>query len=120
MSFTIWVTRDTKRVASGQSFRIVTEHPDTNPLPDYKILEMQWHLQKLVSMNGAVGWSEELDFSDSGSGLFDDTDVIWNNDSISKWASDMLSENRLGNMKKSYGQETDSFIKGLSTLRSNN
>jgi len=65
-----------KRVESGQSFKIVTENPDTHPLPDYEILNMQWCLQRLVSMSGAAGWYE-LDFS-------------WNNDTISKWVSDTM------------------------------
>jgi hypothetical protein len=79
-----------KKIESGQSFRIVTENPQTHPLPDYNILDMQWHLQKLVSMSGAAGWCE-LDSSDSDSALYNGNDTIWNNDSILKWMSEVTS-----------------------------
>ena len=89
-----------KKVESGQSFKIVTENPDTHPLPDYEILNMQWHLQRLVSMSGAVDWCES-DFSDSASPLLNYNDTIWNHDTISEWLSDTMTsgaEDQSGNI----------------------
>jgi hypothetical protein len=79
-----------KKVESGQSFRIVTENPETHPLPDYEILNMQWHLQRLVSMSGAADWYQ-TDFSSSASPLLNYNATMWSQDKISEWVSDMMA-----------------------------
>jgi len=54
------------RICSGDVFTITTTDPEKMPLPSVELLEMQWHLQRLVGMSGAAGWSN-LDDSDDDS-----------------------------------------------------
>jgi hypothetical protein len=42
---------------------MTTDNPETKPLPDPGLLEMQWHLQRILAMSGAARWREE-DFDD--------------------------------------------------------
>lgn len=44
---------------SGTRFVITTDDPTNKPLPDPGLLEMQWHLQRVLAMSGAAGWKEE-------------------------------------------------------------
>ena len=42
-----------------------TDDPANKPLPDPGLLEMQWHLQRILAMSGAAGWKEEdFDYDD--------------------------------------------------------
>ena len=60
---------DGKKICSGDVFTFRTTDPATMPLPSKELLEMQWYLQRLVSMSGAAGWPS-LDWDD------DDDDMI--------------------------------------------
>ena len=58
------VTKPTLLV-SGTRFTMTTEDPIKLPLPDPGLLEMQWHLQRVMAMSGAAGWREEdFDYED--------------------------------------------------------
>jgi len=58
------VTKPTLLI-SGTRFTMTTEDPVNLPLPDAGLLEMQWHLQRVVAMTGAAGWTEEdFDYED--------------------------------------------------------
>jgi hypothetical protein len=46
----------TPRIHSGDTFTFTTKDPKNLPLPSLELLEMQWALQRLVGMAGAVGW----------------------------------------------------------------
>ena len=59
---------------------------DTHPLPDFEILEMQWALQRLVSMSGAAGWVD-LEDRDSDSTLNGD-ECLFDRQTVSKWVAD--------------------------------
>ena len=43
------------RIRSGEVFTFRTTDPAMYPLPSNELLEMQWYLQRLVSMSGAAG-----------------------------------------------------------------
>ncbi|KAK9237011.1 hypothetical protein V1525DRAFT_426658 [Lipomyces kononenkoae] len=43
-----------KRITSGQFFELHTNDPTTKPLPSFKLLEMQWFLQRVAGMAGAA------------------------------------------------------------------
>jgi len=43
-------------VESGDIFKLTTENPESHPLPNWNLLEMQWIMQRLVAMSGAAGW----------------------------------------------------------------
>lgn len=52
-------------VESGDVFKLTTENPESHPLPNWDILDMQWFMQRLVAMSGAVGWPRsDLDDND--------------------------------------------------------
>jgi hypothetical protein len=75
-----------KRVETGDIFQIRSDNIDTHPLPDFEILEMQWALQRLVSMSGAAGWVD-LEDRDSDSTLNGD-ECLFDRQTISKWVTD--------------------------------
>jgi hypothetical protein len=52
-------------IQSGEIFTFTTKDPKNLPLPSVELLEMQWVLQRLVGMSGAVGWPS-LDDDDDG------------------------------------------------------
>ena len=59
----------TPRIRSGETFTFTTKDPKNLPLPSLELLEMQWVLQRLVGMCGAVGWpSFDLDDDDTNDG----------------------------------------------------
>lgn len=53
------------RLVSGQRFTMTTDDPVNKPLPDPGLLELQWHLQRILAMSGAAGWKED-EFDDAG------------------------------------------------------
>lgn len=42
------------RVQSGHRFTLETSNPNTHPLPNKRLLEMQWHLNRVVALSGAA------------------------------------------------------------------
>ncbi len=46
-------------LSSGARFVMTTDDPTSKPLPDPGLLELQWHLQRILAMSGASGWKEE-------------------------------------------------------------
>lgn len=53
-----------KPIHSGDVFILTTHDPQTHPLPSFGLLEMQWHLSRIVSMSGAAEVLDEDDDSD--------------------------------------------------------
>jgi len=41
-------------IYSGQTFSLTTDDPETHPLPNPALLEMQWILQRVAAMSGAA------------------------------------------------------------------
>lgn len=54
---------------SGHIFTLKTHDPITHPLPSKELLEMQWHLSRVVSLSGAAGDADfEVDSDGDGAG----------------------------------------------------
>lgn len=51
--------KDPVQLSSGFRFTMTTDDPVNKPLPDPGLLELQWHLQRILAMSGAAGWMEE-------------------------------------------------------------
>lgn len=68
------------RLVSGQKFTMKTDDPVNKPLPDPGLLELQWHMQRILAMSGAAGWKED-DFEDD-----DDSDPAKN--FVQRWIDD--------------------------------
>jgi len=54
-------------IISGHQITMKTEDPKRLPLPGFGLLEMQWHLQRIAAMSGAVDWDDrdfEREFDD--------------------------------------------------------
>ncbi|EQL36179.1 hypothetical protein BDFG_02159 [Blastomyces dermatitidis ATCC 26199] len=51
-------------IKSGDTFIFRTTDPNTHPLPSFELLEMQWHLQRIVSMSGAAEIYNDQDDGD--------------------------------------------------------
>ncbi|KAB8235714.1 uncharacterized protein BDW43DRAFT_309048 [Aspergillus alliaceus] len=43
-----------KTIASGDVFTLITNNPETMPLPSQPSLEMQWYLQRIAGLSGAA------------------------------------------------------------------
>jgi len=57
-------------LVSGTKFTMTTDDAINKPLPDPGLLELQWHLQRILAMSGAAGWKEEdFDYDDPGMGV---------------------------------------------------
>lgn len=55
--------RSPRTIRSGDTFTLTTDDPGSRPLPSWELLEMQWILQRITAMSGAVG-TPELDLND--------------------------------------------------------
>jgi hypothetical protein len=55
-------------VKSGQKFTLKTSDPIRLPLPSKELLELQWHLNRIVSMSAAAEVRDEEDDEDNGDG----------------------------------------------------
>ncbi|OJD12714.1 hypothetical protein ACJ73_09310 [Blastomyces percursus] len=53
-----------ERISSGQIITLTTEDPETMPLPDLKLLELQWILHRVFALAGAAGYREYEDWDD--------------------------------------------------------
>jgi hypothetical protein len=59
-----WLSRyGTRRIKSGDYFKLQTDDPETKPLPSFQLLELQWFLQRIQGMAGAadIDWPPYLD-----------------------------------------------------------
>lgn len=53
-------------IQSGDVFTLMTDDPTTHPLPSFELLDMQWHLNRIVSMTGAADVYDEDNEDDDG------------------------------------------------------
>jgi hypothetical protein len=51
--------RRQKLIKSGEFFELKTDDAIERPLPSFKLLEMQWFLQRVIGMAGAAGPYED-------------------------------------------------------------
>jgi hypothetical protein len=72
-------------IQSGHQLKLKTSDPDTQPLPNYHLLEMQWFLNRLVAMAGAADDSNDYDDDDD-----DDNDepIFWQEEEDYEMLSD--------------------------------
>ncbi|KAH8594138.1 hypothetical protein B0O99DRAFT_595842 [Bisporella sp. PMI_857] len=59
----IWLfDKNGKKIRSGDFFELRTDNPVQKPLPSFELLELQWFLQRIQGMAGAVdvGWEDWL------------------------------------------------------------
>jgi hypothetical protein len=54
-----------KKIISGQEISLTTSDPNKLPLPDKRILEMQWYLQQVAALKGGAEVVDD-DYSDYG------------------------------------------------------
>jgi hypothetical protein len=59
--------RRKKVIKSGEFFELKTDDAIERPLPSFKLLEMQWFLQRVVGMAGAAGPYDDEDWLDEDS-----------------------------------------------------
>jgi len=60
----VWLfDKNGKKIQSGDCFELQTDDPIQKPLPSFELLELQWFLQRIQGMAGAVdiGWEAWLD-----------------------------------------------------------
>jgi hypothetical protein len=54
-------TESRKIICSGDEFSLETDDPVLRPLPDFRLLEMQWFLHRVTAMSGAAEIQDEFD-----------------------------------------------------------
>ncbi|KAL1884895.1 hypothetical protein Plec18167_001551 [Paecilomyces lecythidis] len=63
----LWNGDRDKRIISGDIITITTENPETHPLPSFKLIQMQWVLNRGIALSGAADVTdEELEGEDEG------------------------------------------------------
>ena len=58
--------RTSGKICSGDEIWLETEDPESLPLPDWRLLEMQWFLNRVTAMSGAAEPRDDLDEDDDG------------------------------------------------------
>jgi hypothetical protein len=71
-------------IKSGDTFALRTVNPITHPLPSFELLEMQWHLNRIVSMSGAADIYDDDDDDD-------DPGVVYKSPDTVSWVSSLSS-----------------------------
>lgn len=73
-------------LVSGTRFTMTTDDPTSKPLPDPGLLEMQWHLERILAMSDSAGRKEE-DFD------YDDPDAAVDAlPSVEQWLDDQPAD----------------------------
>jgi len=75
------------RIKSGDTFALTTFNPITHPLPSFELLEMQWHLNRIVSMSGAADIYDDDDDDDD----HHSDGVVYKSPDIVSWVSSLSS-----------------------------
>jgi len=76
------------KIRSGEVFTFRTTDPAKYPLPRKELLEMQWYLQRLVSMSGAAGWPS-LDWDDDDDDMIPCLNPSYANDNMNTTSQDV-------------------------------
>ncbi|OCK78435.1 hypothetical protein K432DRAFT_406469 [Lepidopterella palustris CBS 459.81] len=63
-----------KEICSGDDGTLETNDPVSLPLPDFRVLEMQWYLHRVTAMNGAAELQD--DFCGGGDDSDDDLTIV--------------------------------------------
>ena len=91
-------------LVSGTKFTMTTDDPTSKPLPDPGLLEMQWHIQRILAMSGAAGWKEEdFDYDDPNAPV----DAI---PSVEQWLDDQSAD--LDQSRRSSPSESVEIVDG--------
>jgi hypothetical protein len=70
LSSKLWNHYTDKKISSGDEICLETDDPVTRPLPNFKLLEMQWFLHRVAAMSGAAEPQDEYGSdSDDDEGL---------------------------------------------------
>ena len=67
-------SRTDKRIKSGDFFELQTDDAIARPLPSFKLLEMQWFLQRVVGMAGAASPYDDEDWLEDSD---EETILLW-------------------------------------------
>jgi hypothetical protein len=85
------IDAEPRMLRSGERFTLTTDDPIARPLPDAGLLELQWHIQRVVALSGAVGW-KELEGDDEGEDGDDEGTDMSVQDSIEQWLEETPSD----------------------------
>ncbi|KAF2190392.1 hypothetical protein K469DRAFT_623444 [Zopfia rhizophila CBS 207.26] len=61
-----------KEIRSGDEISLETDDPESRPLPDFRLLEMQWFLHRVTAMSGAAEPQDDFHDDDDNS----DDDIV--------------------------------------------
>ncbi|KAN0082051.1 hypothetical protein V8E54_003349, partial [Elaphomyces granulatus] len=81
---------ETTPIKSGDTFVFKTANPDMHPLPRFSLLEMQWHLNRIVAMCGAA---EIYDSDNDDDDDHCDAGAVYKSPAVASWVSSLSSLN---------------------------
>ncbi|QSS55168.1 hypothetical protein I7I53_02977 [Histoplasma capsulatum var. duboisii H88] len=94
-------------ISSGQVITLTTEDPESMPLPDLKLLDLQWKLHRVLALAAAAGYFEDEDYDDEG-------DYVTGNDPVIVSGDESLFDEYEGIWaKKSFETDTSTDALGM-------
>jgi hypothetical protein len=75
-------------ISSGDEISLQTDDPVRRPLPDFKLLEMQWFLHRVTAMSGAAEPHDDY-YNDSDVDIVTTLQDQWDMDSDNEWDMEM-------------------------------
>ncbi|EGE77407.2 hypothetical protein BDDG_00344 [Blastomyces dermatitidis ATCC 18188] len=94
-------------ISSGQVITLTTEDPESLPLPDLKLLDLQWKLHRVLALVAAAGYNEDEDEN------YDDDDRYGREPVIVSGEEDSLDEYEKPWAKKPFESHTSTTAMGI-------
>ncbi|OAX79243.1 hypothetical protein ACJ72_06438 [Emergomyces africanus] len=69
-----------EQISSEQVITLTTEDPESMPLPDLNILDLQWKLHRVLALAAAAGYNEDEDYNDENDYVTGNEPVIVSGD----------------------------------------
>lgn len=95
-----------ERISSGQIITLTTEDPEAMPLPDLKLLDLQWTLHRVLALAAAAGYNGDDE-------NYDDDDMRGREPVIVSEEEDLLDEYEEPWAEKSFETHTFANAMGL-------
>ncbi|KAF2189132.1 hypothetical protein K469DRAFT_701685 [Zopfia rhizophila CBS 207.26] len=76
-------------ICSGYEISLETDDPVSRPLPDFRLLEMQWFLHRVTAMSGAAEPQDDFHDDDSDDDIVEALQNRWDMDTEDDWDMDI-------------------------------
>ncbi|KAF2188326.1 hypothetical protein K469DRAFT_703833 [Zopfia rhizophila CBS 207.26] len=76
-------------ICSGYEISLQTDDPVSRPLPDFRLLEMQWFLHRMTAISGAAEPQDDFHDDDSDDDIVEALQNRWDMDTEDDWDMDI-------------------------------